>query len=96
MRHLGSDVQIKVPRSSMASSSSSISSSVTISGLWTESKESWDSMAAKSFLCCCCCSLKPLLLVSNLRLKGPKEQMVSQRIYPSLNEFYFFFQTRTL
>lgn len=74
---------MKVPRSSIASSSSSISSSVMEgAGLWTESKESRDSMAAKSFLCCCCCcSLSPLLLVSNLRLEGVKERMVRKSSY---------------
>lgn len=73
---------MKVPRSSIASSSSSISSSVMEgAGLWTESKESRDSMAAKSFLCCCCCSLSPLLLVSNLRLEGVAERMVRKSSY---------------
>lgn len=73
---------MKVPRSSIASSSSSISSSMMEgAGLWTESKESRDSMAAKSFLCCCCCSLGPLLLVSNLRLEGVKERMVRKSSY---------------
>ncbi|TNN88930.1 hypothetical protein EYF80_000808 [Liparis tanakae] len=62
----------------MASSSSSISSSATEgAGLWTESKESWDNMAAKSFLWCCCCSFSPLLFVSIFRLQRKAEEHTS-------------------
>lgn len=65
---------VRLPRSSMASSSSSISSSATDgTGLWTESKESWDNMAARSFLWCCCCSFSPLLFVSIFRLEAAKK-----------------------
>ena len=67
-----------LPSNSMASSSSSISSSVMEGAeLCAESKESWDNMAASSFLWCCCCSFSPLLFPSILRLKAKQAFEVS-------------------
>lgn len=68
---------LSLPRSSMASSSSSISSSVTEgaeSGM--ESNESWDNMAARSFLWFCCCCFSPLPLVSIFKLQTKRKYFI--------------------
>lgn len=68
---------LKLPSNPIASSSLLISSVTDGVGLWMDSKESWESVAANSFLCFCCYCFNPLVLSSALKLPAGLELLSS-------------------